>query len=161
MAEYYHYTGYPQFVQIIEWESLLSENALLAKLMAREQGLSYNDALSELIEADRQLSAMGPNFEDEAARKNHVFLSKSLDLVCHDGVSGDAYKRGNMVVTGFDCPQSLLTEIGGDTVTTIELGLEYLTKVYSQPNAMAQVRELLRTEHNGKYAGIPVTPWLK
>ena len=160
MTKLYHYTSFTQFQQILSDEALLSQTVKLARMM-NSKSISYENALQWLMEKNTAYVERNPSMKDEMERSNSVYLSKTLEQMCHDGVSADAHKIGEMVALVFDCPASIVKDEEPEPVKLIELSLEYLTEVYSQLPVIRQVRGKLKTEHGGKYQKVSVKPWTK
>ena len=159
MPKLYHYTGFGQFRLILGDEQVMSSNARLASDIAKQEGIAFEEAwlyfqkgLSGEIESGSQLG--------EIMRNNFVYFSRDMESACYDGVSADAYKRGEMVILGFNADKHFFERLKPIPLAR-ELSLEHLIEVHSQPPVLSQVRHLLETMHGGKYRRIPIYEWLK
>ena len=133
----------------------MSSNARLARDIAKQEGIDFEEAWLYLQKGHSREIESGYEL-GEIIRNNFVYFSRDLHPSTYDGLSGDAYKIGQMVVLGFECSENLFKH-----ARARELSLEHLIEVHSQPPVLSQVRHLLETMHGGKYRHTPVYEWLK
>ena len=148
----YHYTDLNAFRSILADEALLSHCARLARELAATKGGTFEEHLKRL-EGE-------PNRSDYK-REISVYLSHEPDRSTIEGVVSEAQTKFEMVVIGFEFPDSVNKEDPncGYVRVSPRLSLEYMTEVYAQKPVLHEVKRLLKTSHGGKYKKTPVKEW--
>ncbi len=156
MPKLYHYTGIEQFRLILGDEQVMSSNARLARYIAKESGVAFEEAWRFLENADKKAAYDSGEIE----RNNFIYFSRDLESVGYDGVSADAHNRGEMVILGFNADEHLFERLKPIPLAR-ELSLEHLIEVHSQLPVLSQVRHSLEAIHGGKYRHILIYEWRK
>lgn len=132
--KWYHFTGLPEFKEIIGDQSLRSFYQML-----REES-------SDRVHAEKVIRSLrDSDSESEYHRNNNIFYTP--DNGTPRGI------RGNDVVLGVDVNKKA-NYVG--ILAIPKVSLDHLVDIGVKKIYMPQVREVLRTAHDGKYADTPL-----
>ena len=155
MTKLYHYTGIDQFLKALRDNSLRSDIVNVAIKSAEKNKVSYEEAYNKVVGFYFAILKKTHVTSMLLERRSYIHFLRDKEIYADSGNSQQYYRKGLMVVLGFDCQDNMFEDLGDKVRVKGELSLDCLVEVHAQHLILDFVKEKL-LEYDKK---VPLYLW--